>query len=246
LIENHLDGYFLQKHKIGGRYSMKQERMKMGLIVLAACASCFVARADLIVGYDFVGGSGAATSVDPDVSASGIGRVGWSISGSSGNLYIQNPSTVPTGAIDLGQYVSFAINPLLNTIDYDAVSVRLGGDNTTSTIDYTINLELRSSVDNYSSVLGTDSYTVLAGVGVNNLKPTVSILDLSGNVAFQGIDTTTTFRLYVFDDSDYNGTKIAVRLDDISAAGSVVPEPATMGMLGFGMLVVMFVRRIYG
>jgi hypothetical protein len=201
-------------------------------------------RADLIVGYDFSFASTAPSSVYSGITTSNVQLAGgWGAASGSGTLFISNPTNVPTAAISTSQYVSVEVNPLLdNTVSYDSVSFRFGGDNTSAGTDCTFTLELRSSLDNYTSVLGTTSYAALRSSGQLNF--TTTSFDLSVIPSFQEVSSPTTFRFYVYDNSNVNTTKIAVRLDDISVYGSVIPEPATIGMLGLGMLIVITARRI--
>jgi hypothetical protein len=204
-----------------------------------------VSQAALIASYDLNGSSFAATTSDPDVSVSSIGTAGdWVISGSGGNLVItQNGAdTIPTSTPDLAEYISFSVNPLSETVNFSSIGFDFGGENNMVATAYTLTVQLRSSVDGYAAVLGSDSRVIPANTTVASLTSTS--FDLSGVPSLQSRTNTTQFRFYVYDNSTVTTKVLRARVDNITVNGSVIPEPVTIGMLGLGSLIVLTLRRM--
>lgn len=208
-----------------------------GAMWLIVFAVNMVSPAETIVSYNLNGSSFAATVVLPDISASGVGITGdWGLSGAGGNLFINGAANIPTGAIDSSEYVKFAINPLESTVNYGVVGIDFGGENYMFTTPYTVTIELRSSIDNYASVLGSDTNVIPANTTATTLKSTS--FDVSGVAALQNVTSTTEFRFYVYDDSDVTSKTIRARVDNIIAETPVTntPAPVVIGDIALQIL----------
>jgi hypothetical protein len=175
-----------------------------------------------LVMYNLNGGSYAVTTNHPEISASSVGTAGdWAISGSGGNLVItQNGAdTIPTSTPDLAEYISFSVNPLSETVNFSSIGFDFGGENNMAATAYTLTVQLRSSVDGYAAVLGSDSRVIPANTTVASLTSTS--FDLSGVPSLQSRTNTTQFRFYVYDNSTVTTKVLRARVDNISAAGSM-------------------------
>jgi len=127
-------------------------------------------------------------------------------------------------AITANDYMEFTIS--LNAgveVDYSSLSVYLQRSNSPGSAT---NVFLRTSLDGYATTVGSE------------LTPTTSFpgspysIDLSGS-EFQNIASNITFRLYAYGG---NNTSSSLRFDDLQVTGnvSVIPEPATAGLLMTG------------
>lgn len=199
---------------------MNMKRKKLTIFLCVFAVSALHVLSESLVTYNLNSSSFAATTSHDDISVSGVGITGdWQISGASGNLYIEGATNVPTGTADLNEYVKFTINPQEEQISYESINFDFGGDNNASATPYTVTVELRSSIDNFVSVLGSDSYTIpIKATG----SFTSAVLDLRGVASLQSIKSTVEFRLYMYDNTDAGSTStFRARIDNISASGSV-------------------------
>ena len=220
--------------------------MKKGLgimvgVSLAALSVC----ADLIFSTDFETAS-QTTSNDP-VDHGGTVASGYTVSAFTRgpgitafrldpslatDLFISeaagtNPGTNLTQAVSANAYFEFTVTAPA-AIDFTELKFAVRGHGTAS-IGYAT---VRSSVDNYTADLGTAS-------GAMNIIHTPISVDLSSISGFTDLEEVT-FRFYVYD--EYSGQQNRrIGVDNIQV--SVIPEPATIGMLGVGAVAALLVRR---
>ncbi len=136
-------------------------------------------------------------------------------------------------AVSMGSYLSFTVELSSGSMNVTNVymDLKTGGNR--------LGLDLRSSADSYADSLFTDG-----GAGYEGA------VDLSSNSDFENL-TEIEFRVYAWGNrasQTWNAATV-LRLDhqtdgiDFQVNG-VVPEPATVGMLGLGALVALLVRRV--
>jgi hypothetical protein len=148
-----------------------------------------------------------------------------SLAAKNGNYYLQFGVTATTGK-------TFSLTNL--TFDTD----------TTSTTALTGNYEVRSSIDNYGSVLGGQFNQNNTGV----TGPGTWATTLSSPVNFSGPSynylNSATFRIYFYESNAAAGSSNALRVDNIRLNGTVAtPEPSTWAMMGLGLGAILFVAR---
>jgi len=165
-------------------------------------------------------------NVAANVTASGIGR-GAGISGSSGsNRYAGNGwnnATIVASITD-NAYFTFTLTPAAGyEIDFDDF-VYTGQASSTGPTSFSF----RSSVDAFASDIGTPTAT----------GTTISLTAAS----FQNLTTATEFRLYGAGASAAAGT-FAVNSFTFNGDAVLVPEPASLGLIGVGALSLLRRRR---
>lgn len=197
------------------------------------------AQASLIANYTFP--SGGVTSSDTEANStagnfSGTAKVLYS--STSESAYFKCSDTPNTA--DFSTYFTFTVTPgsgfglNLSTLTFDSIC------NGTSTTNGNASFFVRSSVDAFASNIGltfTETY-IKSGTSTGTQRS----VDLSG-ATFQNLATATEFRIYVYDNI---ASSVAYdRIDNVVLNGdvSVIPEPATVGMMGLGALVAMLIRR---
>lgn len=124
--------------------------------------------------------------VDANITVSGIGR-GPDINGNNGNNRY-NARDWNLGAFDSGDYFYFTLTPNAS-YEIDFINFEYTGE---TSAQGPINIEIRSSIDNYTSSIGTPTITG-------------STIDLSSST-YQNITTTITFRVYAWGGGHTNGT----------------------------------------
>jgi len=147
------------------------------------------------------------------------------------------PTDAPTApqktideAVALGTYFQFTVTAPA-AIDFTELKFGMRGIGSANTGYVTA----RSSVDNYASDLGTASGPMVTG------NPSViTTVDLSSISGFEDL-SSVTFRFYVYHEYTGGQANRRIGVDDIQI--SVIPEPATIGMLGLGALIAAFIRR---
>lgn len=204
--------------------------------------------AAVLVEYTFAGGSAAPTTQDPDVTGSNAAWVGLSGAGfsNSSNTAFAAGNVVPS-SLNTGRYLQFTITADPGfTLDLDTLDFRMGGQNTSGTLTYTVNANVRSSLGSFTSDLTinpgsvtTASHTVAIG---NNTSFSNFSVDLS-DIAFDNL-TTLTLRLYPVDDSTSSSN--FYRYDTITLNGTVtaVPEPNAAILLTFSLMGLLLFRRL--
>lgn len=185
------------------------------------------------------------TTVDPAITASAV---------TAGNVFAQTRSDVAPpdygdfpgssglkllnianalaadedAAVAANKYVQFTITPGASPINIDSLQFLDSRGSTSETRGFAV----RSSLDNYTSTL--ISVADIPTQYVEGGDWQFQDVDLSGNAAFQNLTGPVTFRFYVFI-SGVTSSR-AVNFDDITINGSIVPEPATLCLLGLGAL----------
>ena len=229
--------------------------MKKLLIIGLVCMVCSVtANADLLAEYTF------ASNMDPttenaNVAAGGItvgsGITGAGRSGGSESLFARASVTDGANQISLANaipandYFSFTVAPDagyemdLTSLTFDLGYTRIGSFESKQFRTY-----LLTDIDGFTTggLLGYDTVDVTVNGGsLQYPNPTASIS--LGGAQFQDLTGTVEFRLYIADNT--GGNDYIHRIDNIGLNGtvSVIPEPATMGLLGIGGLVTMALRR---
>lgn len=161
-------------------------------------------------------------SVDSNATASGIDR-GSGITGRSGDDRY-NAKSWSTGARDADDYFTFTMDAN-DGYEIDFTSFTYTGQASSQGPQ---SFELRSSLDNYSSTIGS---------------PTAdgTTIDLSA-AEFQDITGPVEFRLYGYDAGSNSGT---FSVNDYKFEGEVnpVPEPQTLALLGIGTSLLLLNRR---
>jgi hypothetical protein len=148
----------------------------------------------------------AGQTVDANIAVSGIGRGSGIIGTNANNRY--NAQNWSTGTIDLADYFEFTITPnsgyKINFVSFVYTSQVSSG---------TVNHAFRSSVDGYSSNIGTPTTT----------GTTVSLAALT----YQNITTAITFRFYTFGVT--NGTTtFSINDFTFNGATSLICTPPTI------------------
>ena len=232
-------------------------RMLSLLFVYAALASS--AQADVLVAYPFTGNSDAPTSVADGITAtsftagSGLaaGAIGFSTAAveNSGEAdatvpvrFIRGTTTTTTeaGAISGNDYFSFTLTPGgTDLLNLDSLFFDYSG-NTLSAGTMSTSFFIQSSVDNFTSIVGSTATVDTTGTGSTPRPFQRHTLNLSGT-SFQNLDEVT-FRLYIYQSDDNSNT--LARLDNVTVSGTVIPEPGTYALIAGSLaLVAIMVRR---
>lgn len=200
---------------------MKAKAVILG--ILFTVLACTGANADVISHNDITGDDPGLqnpydtgiTSDYPDITASGIGRVG--LTGRTANDRY-NASSWSTGALDTDSYFAFTLDANDGyAINFDSFEYHAQRSSTGPT-----EFAFRSSLDGFTTNIGT-----LTATGA-----TIVLSDAS----YQGLTDPIEFRLY-----GYNSGAGTFSINDYTFNGTVeaVPEPGTLALVGVGSLLML-------
>lgn len=116
----------------------------------------------------------------------------------------------------------------LESLDFDSIRGNTSG---------TRGFELFAAVNGAAFNQATDSLLVVENEPGTRSAPTLQSVELT-DAKFQGI-STITFRYYPLTSSD----NLTIEFNHMSLSGEVVPEPASLGLLGLGGLALLRRRR---
>ncbi len=199
------------------------------------------ASAAVVANYDFSTGL-TSSDTDTNSTASVFGSsfgVNMGRSSSQGNVFVR--STITPGdqatAITQPSYFTFTVTPGsgialdLTSLNFDTIYNQVFGTTPSGTASFFV----RSSIDAFAANIGPTFTQPYSGPVLTATPRTVDL------TAFAPVSTATEFRIYVYDtDNDTNKT---VRLDNVVLNATVIPEPSTALLTGFGLLALMRRRR---
>lgn len=227
--------------------------MKKLVIVVLVCMVCSLSQGAVIAGYNF-GSDLAATTEGANVTASAIGLsaglagYGGRSGGAGGHLYTRSSGTGVTdlaGAITDNDYLTFTIDVAAGyEMNLTSLTLLQGYTRNSSYTGKFLTANLLTSVDGFSSADSVSDITSWATIKDNGSTPhfqTWTIDSEFSGAKFQGLTGSTEFRFYLTDNT--NDTNIIHRFDDIVLNGTVIPEPATLCLLGLGGLLSLKRRR---
>jgi hypothetical protein len=220
---------------------MKRLNIMLGIIALGLAS----AQASVIAEYTFLDSDVTSSDTEANSVADNFVATGTDLgfSNSGDNAFARSQGLVgtdETAAITHGAYMSFTVSADagyeldLTSLTYKSVhnKTNLGNDQDT---DATMNFFVRSSVDSYAANVGS---VFSQGWNTSTANRTI---DLNGS-AFQDLTSAVTFRLYVYESVQLD-TIQGARWDDVVLNGTVIPEPATLGLIAFSGIGVLFIRR---
>ncbi len=193
-----------------------------------------------------------ADTVHADLSSSTMDQLIGSADGWNDTLgAIQNAAGVNSlaTAITAGDYFTFTITPNAGkVVSYSDAFLRysVGANVRPATTVFT----LMSSLTGFTSADAIG--TVSASLPVDASVVGTGTFDLTGASALQSVaaGTAVEFRLYAHNTDANAMTRVSIGhlfatngTDDFVLNGTVVPEPATLGLLGFAAAGMLWVRR---
>ncbi len=201
-------------------------KLLVRFITIAASLVAISARAQIAT-FSFSGSVGTETTIAPNSQpsnavVSSMSRGTGLTATSTGADTFVGVSWTTSASIDANDYFQFSITPSggysMNLTSLSLSERRSGTGIRT--------WEIRSSVDNYASALGTFSVP-----DDTNTRTGQSVTLSSG---FSSLTTATTFRIYGYSAEAAGGTW---RIDDVVLNGSIsaIPEPSTYAAI-FGAL----------
>lgn len=236
---------------------MKKLLTTMAVALVAATA----VRADVLALWqnDDVSGSDTNATVDSthaDISASllafgaGLGpAAGWNTSLSS---FAHTLTSSLSAAVAANDYFTFTLTPgagkqVSYSSIYNLIAMNAGGS---APLDSAIEFTLMSSLTGFTASDGLASFIAVhddaTGSGAQDNTHTY---DVSGVSALQNVGSAVEFRLYTHTSS---GTPNRMAIghiffndgaDDLRVDGTVIPEPATLGLVGFFAAGMLWIRR---
>ena len=236
---------------------MKKLITTMAVVLVAATA----VQADTIAAWDMSGVAASSASAPATTAGSGMSASSFAIG--SGLAAVNWPDAVGSFAdwqisssleyaVDVGNdYFSFTLTPDAGkTASYDNIYTRfvMNAGGADAAMNFTLMSSQTGFTTNSSSILGSFNIATLAAVEGYNPSVHTTDFDVSGVVALQNVATATEFRIYTW--KDYGGNRIGIGHtwsglsgDDLRVDGTVIPEPATLGLLGFVSAGMLWFRR---
>ena len=221
--------------------------MKKLVIVVLVSMVCSLSQAAVIAEYNF-GADLAATTEGANVTASDIGLssglagYGGRSGTGGGCFYARSSGTGVTdlaGAITDNDYLTFTIDVASGyEMDLTSMTLEQGYTRNSSYTGKFLTANLLTSVDGFTSADSVSDITSYATISDSGSLPhyqTWTIDSEFSGAEFQGLTGSTEFRFYLTDNT--NSADIIHRMDDIVLNGTVIPEPATLCLLGLGSLV---------
>jgi hypothetical protein len=192
----------------------------------------------VIARYPFTSGSPASTDTESSSTAADFLKgpndtpAFWGFSSSgNGNVYAQSRGTEGSeaAAVTANDYWSFTVTPdpglglNLSTLTFDTQHNATAGNGDQDT-NATMGFFVRSSIDGYAGNIGstfTQAWNTTSSRSIDLSAP-----------AFQGLQTATTFRIYMFD-SGINTASNGARLDNVVLNGNAVADATEAFLSGF-------------
>jgi len=232
---------------------------KLITIVAAMLVAATAVRADVLASWDMTGlaasqSSAPVTTVGADMSSSALSSgprfsngISWpDAMGTYAESWRMGPALA--NSIALGSYYSFTLTPDAGkTVSYDSINVRFAVNAGNTGTDATFHL--LASQTGFTDTDALDAVNIVTGTETNFVPEIHSAtFDLSG-AGLTGLSAATEFRIYVSVASGGNRIGIGhtwsgvTEPDDLIVNGSVIPEPATLGLLGFAAAGLLWFRK---
>jgi hypothetical protein len=163
----------------------------------------------------------AGQIVNTNVTSTGIGRGTGVSSGTANDRY--NTSGWDSASLNANDFFQFVITPNANfRIDFNSLNITLQRSNTNI-----VGFALRSSIDNYTTTIGSATVT--------GTTATTSNISLTG-ASFQDVSSAITFRLYAWGGAAAN----TLSVNDYAFYGAVeaIPTAPEINIQGNGVSIV--------
>jgi len=234
---------------------MKKLITTMAVVLVAATA----ARADVLAAWDMSGIAASSTSAPATTTGSGMSTSSFAIGpglqavnwpdavGSYADWQISTSLEYALGAGN--DYFTFTVTPDAGkTASFSNIFTRFVANAGGS--DSSINFALFSDQTGFTTndILGSLNAATIAADTAYNPVVFATDFDVSGVAALQNVATATEFRIYTW--KDYGGNRIGIGKtwsgltgDDLVVDGTVIPEPATMGLFGLAAAGMLWFRK---
>ncbi len=228
---------------------------KLGIMIAILLAMAVTAQADVIANWNNEALAAGATSAPVETTHADVSSTaqtfGAGLAASNYPEALTAWANTLFGTLDAAitgnDYFTFTITPDAGkVVSYSDLFLR----HTTqaNAQPATTVFTLMSSVSGFTSSDGLDTIIMTASAAGANLGS--GTFDLSGESALQNVvaGTAVEFRIYAHTTAG-EMTRLGIGeafyqdRDDLTLSGTVVPEPATVGMLGLGALVAVIARR---
>lgn len=201
------------------------KKIKATLLLFGLIVSLPEAPAAMLVQYQYSSGSLAPTTVDSDFTAGNTTRSGFTLPGTYTTNWIYAQGDQTPASLSATAYFSFTLTPdpgityNLSSLTFDSAYYTTSGVTSGTT-----NYDFRSSLDSYTTNIGSGFHSLTGQGPTSNPTFTARSVDLSG-ASFQGLTGAVTFRVYIFD--SITGNTRLTAIDNLTLNGvTVVPEPS--------------------